>query len=89
MLDIKGELKEELGKTSIFYKKNSVFNTVLTSNDIDMPELRESSVNLTLHSQDHLGQSHFVGGVLMKFSEVQLNPSEPVYFWRPLQRKVG
>ena len=70
------------------FRKNSVFNSVFTCKGIASADLQELSINLSLHSQDRFGQSHFVGEVVMKFSEVNFNPSEPVYFWRPVQRKV-
>ena len=88
MLDADGETREKLGKTSMHFRKNSVFNSVFTCKGIASADLQELSINLSLHSQDRFGQSHFVGGVVMKFSEVNFNPSEPVYFWRPVQRKV-
>ena len=88
LLNADGETREKLGKTSMQFRKNSVFNSVFTSKEINSTELQELSVSLSLYSQDRFGQSHFVGGVDMKFSEVNFNPSEPVYFWRPVQRKV-
>ena len=66
-----------------------MFNSVFTSEEITSTEIQEQSITLSLHSQDRFGESHFVGEVVMKFSDVNFNPSEPVYFWRPVQRKVG
>ncbi|CAB3996507.1 synaptotagmin-4-like isoform X1 [Paramuricea clavata] len=87
VLDADGETREKLGKTSMHFRKNSVFNSVFTCKGIASADLQELSIGLSLHSQDRFGQSHFVGGVVMRFSEVNFNPSEPVYFWRPVQRK--
>ncbi len=65
-----------------------MFNSVFTCKEITSADLHELSIDLSLHSEDRFGESHFVGEVVMKFSEVNFNPSEPVYFWRPVQRKV-
>ena len=88
LLEANGETREKVGKTSIQFRTNSVFNSVFTCKEITSAELLELSVNLSLHSQDHFGQNHFFGGVIIKLSDVTFDPSEPTYFWRPVQRKV-
>lgn len=88
LMDAAGKTKEQLGKTSIHYRKNSVFNSLFSCKDIASADLQDLAVNMSLYSQDHSGQNHFVGGVTMNFDDVTFEPSTPVYFWRPVQRKV-
>ncbi|XP_028406929.1 synaptotagmin-2-like isoform X2 [Dendronephthya gigantea] len=89
LLEANGETREKVGKTSIHFRTNSVFNSVFTCKEITSAELQQLSVSLSLYSQDRFGQSHFVGGLVMKLSDVTFDPSEPSYFWRPVQRKTN